>query len=265
MQSAKHRNAENASGRDSRMLPARSRSCGPSEGPLMLPRHGQGFPFTVLATNILPVSKSGQTHSRLQQQALDLFSEHGFQATTVEQIARAAGVSEMTFFRHFPTKDAVVLDDPFDPQIAAAVAAQPGSLAPLTRACRGLRQAIGELALPDQHQVRQRVRIVGQTPSLAGGVWANTDCHPGSLDQRPSPACRQNRCSGGRRRGDGGPHRGAPRLGLPRRRADAGGSAATRARRAGRTSRREVSLDDQRAVRAHVPRRGQALPRPDRT
>ena len=36
------------------------------------------------------------------------------------------------------------------------------------------RQAIGGLALPDQHQVRQRVRIVGQTPSLAGGVWANT-------------------------------------------------------------------------------------------
>jgi AcrR family transcriptional regulator len=130
--------------------------------------------IVVLVTNILVMGKSEQTHSRLQQRALDLFAEYGFEATTVEQIARAAGVSEMTFFRHFPTKDAVVLDDPFDPQIAAAVAAQPGSLAPLARACRGLRQAIGALALPDQHQVRQRVRIVGQTPSLAGGVWANT-------------------------------------------------------------------------------------------
>lgn len=120
------------------------------------------------------MGKSQETHSRLQQRALDLFAEYGFEATTVEQIARAAGVSEMTFFRHFPTKDAVVLEDPFDPQIAAAVAAQPGSLGPLARACRGLRQAIGGLALPDQHQVRQRVRIVGQTPSLAGGVWANT-------------------------------------------------------------------------------------------
>ena len=120
------------------------------------------------------MGKSEQTHSRLQQGALDLFAEYGFEATTVEQIARAAGVSEMTFFRHFSTKDAVVLDDPFDPQIAAAVAAQPGGLAPLARACRGLRQAIGALALRDQHQVRQRVRIVAQTPSLAGGVWANT-------------------------------------------------------------------------------------------
>ena len=134
----------------------------------------QGFRRPLLVTNVLIVGKSEWTRSRLQQQALDLFSEHGFEATTVVQIARAAGVSEMTFFRHFPTKDAVVLDDPFDPQIAAAVAAQPGSLAPMVRTCRGLRQAIGELDLPDQHQVRQRVRIVGQTPSLAGGVWANT-------------------------------------------------------------------------------------------
>ena len=86
------------------------------------------LPAPLLVTNILVVGKSEQTHSRLQQQALDLFAEYGFEATTVERIARAAGVSEMTFFRHFPTKDAVVLDDPFDPQIAAAVAAQPGSL-----------------------------------------------------------------------------------------------------------------------------------------
>ena len=123
---------------------------------------------------ILVIGKSGQTRSRLQRQALDLFEEYGFEATTVEQIARAAGVSEMTFFRQFPTKDAVVLDDPFDPQLAAAVAAQPESLGPLARTCRGLRHSIGDLALPDQQQVRQRVRIVGQTPSLAAGVWANT-------------------------------------------------------------------------------------------
>lgn len=125
-------------------------------------------------TNILGMGKLERTRANLQHVALDLFAEHGFEATTVEQIARAAGVSQMTFFRHFPTKDAAVLDDPFDPRIAAAVAAQPGDIAPLARACRGLREAISGLALADQNQVRQRVRILGQTPSLAGGVWANT-------------------------------------------------------------------------------------------
>jgi AcrR family transcriptional regulator len=120
------------------------------------------------------MGKLERTRARLQEVALDLIAGQGFEATTVEQIARAAGVSQMTFFRHFPTKDAVVLSDPFDPQIAAAVAVQPGGVPPLARVCRGLRVALAELALPDQRQVRQRVRIVGQTPGLARGVWGNT-------------------------------------------------------------------------------------------
>ncbi len=120
------------------------------------------------------MKKSECTRARLQQVALDLIAEQGFQRTTVEQIAAAAGVSQMTFFRYFPTKDAVVLDDPFDPQIAAAVAAQPGDIPPLARACRGLRAGLAGLDLPDQQQVRQRVRILGHSPSLAAGVWANT-------------------------------------------------------------------------------------------
>jgi AcrR family transcriptional regulator len=46
---------------------------------------------------------------------LELFLRDGYDATTVAAIARAAGVSHMTFFRHFPTKESVVLDDPYDP------------------------------------------------------------------------------------------------------------------------------------------------------
>ncbi len=64
-----------------------------------------------------------------------LFTEQGYDATTVEQIAGEAGVSHMTFFRHFPTKDAVVLDDGFDPAIAAAVAATPATLSAPRRGC----------------------------------------------------------------------------------------------------------------------------------
>ena len=36
--------------------------------------------------------------------AVDLFSEHGYDATTVEQIVNRAGVTKSTFFRHFPDK-----------------------------------------------------------------------------------------------------------------------------------------------------------------
>ena len=53
------------------------------------------------------MGKRESTRERLLLTALELFEEQGYEPTTVEQIARAAGVTPMTFFRHFPTKDAV--------------------------------------------------------------------------------------------------------------------------------------------------------------
>lgn len=48
------------------------------------------------------------TARRIFEAALGLFREQGYGATTVEQIARAAGVAKGTFFTHFPSKDAVL-------------------------------------------------------------------------------------------------------------------------------------------------------------
>ena len=41
------------------------------------------------------------SRGRLQEAALALFSEHGFDQTTAAEIAARAGVTERTFFRHF--------------------------------------------------------------------------------------------------------------------------------------------------------------------
>lgn len=83
------------------------------------------------------MSKSERTRQRIQATAVQLFTEDGYDAVTVDRIASAAGVSHMTFFRYFPSKDAVLLDDLYDPVIADAVAAQPADRSPLERACRG--------------------------------------------------------------------------------------------------------------------------------
>jgi AcrR family transcriptional regulator len=48
--------------------------------------------------------------ARLQQAALDLFVEHGFDETTAAAIAERAGVTERTFFRHFTDKREVFFD-----------------------------------------------------------------------------------------------------------------------------------------------------------
>lgn len=95
----------------------------------------------------------------------------------VTEISREAGVSHMTFFRHFPTKESVVVDDLFDPLIAQAVAAQPAALPPLHRVVRGLVAAMdGEDAhseLASDEFVR-RVTLAASTPSLRHAVHGAT-------------------------------------------------------------------------------------------
>ncbi|RUP00966.1 MAG: TetR family transcriptional regulator [Mycobacterium sp.] len=69
------------------------------------------------------------THDALRQAALKSFARKGFANVTVTELARAAGVTERTFFRHFPTKEAVLFQD-YETQLewlADALAARPAS------------------------------------------------------------------------------------------------------------------------------------------
>ena len=57
------------------------------------------------------VAKRLATREALQRAALELFAAEGFDATSSAAVAAAAGVTERTFYRHFPTKEAVLFDD----------------------------------------------------------------------------------------------------------------------------------------------------------
>lgn len=117
--------------------------------------------------------RASATKQRLQDEALRLFTERGFDEVTVEEVARAAGVSHMTFFRHFPTKEDVVLDDPYDPIVGEAISAQDQGLAVLERVGRGLSQAYGALPERDDETMRRRVMLAAGHRGLRAKVWEN--------------------------------------------------------------------------------------------
>lgn len=59
----------------------------------------------------LRARKKQATAKALQERAIELFLDRGYDETTVQDITDAAGVSQRTFFRYFPTKDAVLLTE----------------------------------------------------------------------------------------------------------------------------------------------------------
>ncbi len=114
-----------------------------------------------------------ETRERLAAAALDLFETRGYDATSVEEIARAAGVSHMTFFRYFPTKESALIGDPFDPMIAASVAAQPESLPAIERVARGFLAVLGIVDEQIDDDVRRRVAVAARVPSLRAAIVEN--------------------------------------------------------------------------------------------
>ncbi len=115
-----------------------------------------------------------RTHEALRRAALELFTERGYDATGTAQVAERAGVSEMTLFRHFPAKEALLLADPFDPLIADAVRARPADETPMRALAEGVRHTWSEVDLHSVGELRVRLRMVVAAGSLQGAIARNS-------------------------------------------------------------------------------------------
>ncbi|WP_410539921.1 TetR/AcrR family transcriptional regulator [Streptomyces sp. KL2] len=121
----------------------------------------------------LRARKKAQVRRTIQEQALRLFLSKGYENTTVEEIAAAAGVSHMTFFRHFPTKEAVVETDDYDPMIIQLIERRPPDEDALTALHRALIQGLEAVYAGDKDALLVRARLILTTPALRARVWEN--------------------------------------------------------------------------------------------
>lgn len=82
----------------------------------------------------LRARKRGETRQRIIDTGIALFVEHGFDATTIDAIAEASGISRRTFFHYFDTKDEVLLSlqSGMGEQIAERVRHAPAGARPLS-------------------------------------------------------------------------------------------------------------------------------------
>jgi AcrR family transcriptional regulator len=110
--------------------------------------------------------KKAQTRQAIQQHALRLFLANGYDNTTVEEIAAAAGVSHMTFFRHFAGKPAVVENDDYDPLLADLIRRRPAGEEPLTAIRRAVVSALRALPAAERGTVLARTRLIIGVPAL---------------------------------------------------------------------------------------------------
>jgi len=104
---------------------------------------------------------------RLEQAALDLYVERGFEQTTVAEIAERAGLTERTFFRHFADKREVLFAGAGTLQefLVSAVADAPESAAPIEAVAAGLETA-GALLQERREYSRQRQAVITANTGL---------------------------------------------------------------------------------------------------
>jgi AcrR family transcriptional regulator len=105
---------------------------------------------------------------RLQQAALELFSDRGFDNTTVAEIAERAGLTKRTFFRYFADKREVLFAgaELFVDGVVSSIAAQPETVAPLDAVALGFKAFAVANFEGRREDASRRQRVIEANPEL---------------------------------------------------------------------------------------------------
>jgi AcrR family transcriptional regulator len=110
--------------------------------------------------------KKARTRWAIQEHALRLFAEQGYERTTVDQIAAAAEVSPSTFFRYFPTKEDIVVQDEFDDLFVEAFRQAGAAPEPLVALRRAALDVVTGIDAVEVAKGIQRAQLILREPAL---------------------------------------------------------------------------------------------------
>lgn len=111
--------------------------------------------------------KKAATRAALRRAALQLVTDRGFDAVTVEEIADLAGVAQRTFFRYFASKEDVIVDDrDLAEELAALLEQTPAAQPPVAAVRTALLSLAGRLDAGDRAEILARQRLIATTPAL---------------------------------------------------------------------------------------------------
>jgi AcrR family transcriptional regulator len=116
-----------------------------------------------------------EVRKRLQWAALELFRERGYEETTAAEIAAKAGVTERTFFRHFPDKREVLFDGDtaFTEAVTTAVRSAPKTLGPWDALFFAF-DSVKQMFIENRPFTEPRQRVIANNPALQERATAKT-------------------------------------------------------------------------------------------
>jgi len=120
-----------------------------------------------MTETVIPGESRGTARARVEQAALNLFTRHGFDAVTSDEVADAAGISRRTFFRYFATKADAVWGD-FDEHVRhlARLLESADPAQPVLAAICAAYVTANEYPADQQHLLRERMQLILTEPAL---------------------------------------------------------------------------------------------------
>lgn len=110
--------------------------------------------------------KKARTRASIREHALRLFRSQGYAETTVEEIAASAEVSPSTFFRYFPTKEDVVLQDDMDVRLMDALERLPPEMPPIAAIRASAKEAFESFTPEELETFRVSTELTMTVPEV---------------------------------------------------------------------------------------------------